>query len=266
MRYTVLGCGSSPGTPRLNGDWGNCDPHNPKNRRLRASLLVERILPDGEKTCVVIDTGPDFRQQMLNAHVRQLDGVVYTHPHADHIHGIDDLRTFVLWQKRLMDVWADDATYKRLFEGFGYCFQTPPGSGYPPILKRHPIEPGTPFSVTGPGGMIGFQPLLQRHGAIHSLGFRMGDFAYCSDVSSYPDGTLEQMRGLDVLVIDALQYREHVSHFSLEQALEVIMELAPKRAYLTHMHIPLDYETVKRETPDNVEPAWDGLVIEAQAQ
>jgi phosphoribosyl 1,2-cyclic phosphate phosphodiesterase len=116
MRFTVLGCGSSPGTPRLNGDWGNCDPHNPRNRRLRASLLAERIGPNGEKTCVVIDTGPDFRQQMLNVGITQLDGVVYTHPHADHIHGIDDLRTFVLWQRRLMDVWADEATYERLHE------------------------------------------------------------------------------------------------------------------------------------------------------
>jgi phosphoribosyl 1,2-cyclic phosphodiesterase/prolyl-tRNA editing enzyme YbaK/EbsC (Cys-tRNA(Pro) deacylase) len=195
MRYTVLGCGSSPGTPRLNGDWGNCDPHNPRNRRLRASLLVERIAADGEKTCVVIDTGPDFRQQMLAAHVRQLDGVVYTHPHADHIHGIDDLRTFVLWQKRLMDVWADDATYERLEEGFGYCFQTPPGSAYPPILKRHPIIRDTPFAVTGPGGDIAFEPLCSTTAQIHSLGFRIGDFAYCSDVSSYPDGDAGENAG-----------------------------------------------------------------------
>jgi phosphoribosyl 1,2-cyclic phosphate phosphodiesterase len=266
MRYTVLGCGSSPGTPRLNGDWGNADPHNPRNRRLRASLLAERVAPSGDRTCVVIDTGPDFRQQMLAARVRQLDGVVYTHPHADHIHGIDDLRTFVLWQKRLMDVWADDATYSRLQEGFGYCFETPPGSNYPPILKRHPIGHDTPFTLKGPGGDILFDPLLQRHGQIHSLGFRIGNFAYCSDVSSYPDETLDRMRGLDVLIIDALQYREHPSHLSLEQALAVIMELAPKRAYLTHMHIPLDYETVKNETPANVEPCYDGLVIELGEQ
>ncbi|MCI5076520.1 MBL fold metallo-hydrolase [Oricola sp.] len=264
MRYTVLGCGSSPGTPRLNGDWGNCDPHNPRNRRLRASLFAERIAPSGERTCVVIDTGPDFRQQMLDVQARQLDGVVYTHPHADHIHGIDDLRTFVLWQKRLVDIWADDATYERLWEGFRYCFETPAGSGYPPILRRQPIALDQPFPVSGPGGDIVFQPLVQQHGRIHSLGFRIGDFAYCSDVSSYPDETLAQMQGLDVLIIDALQYREHPSHLSLQQALDVIMELAPKRAYLTHMHIPLDYDTVRAETPDHVEPAHDGLVIELE--
>lgn len=265
MRYTVLGCGSSPGTPRLNGDWGNCDPHNPRNRRLRASLLAERIAADGERTSVVIDTGPDFRQQMLNVRISRLDGVVYTHPHADHIHGIDDLRTFVLWQRRLMDVWADDATYERLFEAFGYCFETPPGSGYPPILRRHAIDHDVAFSVQGPGGDIVFQPLVQRHGSIHSLGFRIGDFAYCSDVSAYPDETLERMRGLEVLIVDALQYREHPSHMSLQHALGVIMELAPKRAFLTHMHIPLDYDTVNRETPENVAPCHDGLVIELEA-
>lgn len=265
MRYTVLGCGSSPGTPRLNGDWGNCDPGNPKNRRLRASLLAERIAANGERTSVVIDTGPDFRQQMLDVRITRLDGVVYTHPHADHIHGIDDLRTFVLWQKRLMDVWADDATYERLFEAFGYCFETPTGSSYPPILKRHPINHEDTFTVSGPGGDIAFQPLLQQHGSIHSLGFRIGDFAYCPDVSYYPDATLEKMRGLDVLIVDALQYREHPSHLSLEQALAVIMELAPKKAFLTHMHIPLDYDTVNRETPDNVAPCHDGLVIEMEA-
>lgn len=265
MRYTVLGCGSSPGTPRLNGDWGECDPHNPRNRRLRASLFAEKILPTGERTCVCIDTGPDFRQQMLDVAVSQLDGVVYTHPHADHIHGIDDLRTFVLWQKRLMDIWADDATYERLFEAFGYCFETPAGSSYPPILHRHRIDRGAAFSVSGPAGEVTLQPLFQHHGSIHSLGFRIGDFAYCPDVSAYPDETLEKMRGLDVLIVDALQYRRHPSHLSLEEALDVIMELKPKKAFLTHMHIPLDYETVKRDTPDNVEPAYDGLVIEVPA-
>lgn len=262
MRYTVLGCGSSPGTPRLNGDWGNCDPANPKNRRLRASLLVERILPSGKKTCVVIDTGPDFRQQMLGANVTQLDGVVYTHAHADHIHGIDDLRTFVLWQKRLMDVWADVPTRERLMEGFGYCFETPPGSAYPPILRTNVIRHDTPFEVPGPAGPIRFEPLVQIHGSILSLGFRVGNFAYCSDVSGFPDPTLEQMRGLDILIVDALQYRRHPSHMSLDEALEVIEALKPDRAYLTHMHIPLDYETVMRETPDNVEPCHDGLVLE----
>lgn len=263
-RFTVLGCGSSPGTPRLNGDWGNCDPSNPKNLRLRASMLVERILPDGKKTVVCIDTGPDFRAQMIAASVKQMDGVVYTHAHADHVHGIDDLRTFVIMQRQRINIFADDLTMSRLREGFGYCFEKPNGSSYPPILDPHRIDHSQPFEIAGQGGSIKFEPLLQVHGDIHSLGFRVDKFAYCSDVSSFPNETLAKMQNLDTLIIDALQYREHPSHLSLQQALDFIELLQPKRAFLTHMHIPLDYETVLAETPPNVEPCFDGLVIECQ--
>ncbi len=261
-RFTMLGCGSSPGTPRLNGDWGNCDPTNPKNRRTRASMLVERILPDGRRTVVCIDTGPDFRAQMIAAGVQQMDGVVYTHAHADHVHGIDDLRTFVLLQKQRIDIYADDLTLHRLQDGFRYCFETPEGSFYPPILRANLIDHAHIVEIAGEGGSLTFVPLLQVHGDIHSLGFRIGNFAYCPDVSDFSDATLAKMMGLDVLVIDALQYREHPSHLSLAQALDFIEKIAPKRAYLTHMHIPLDYETVRKETPDHVEPGYDGLVIE----
>lgn len=261
-RFTVLGCGSSPGVPRLNGDWGDCDPSNPKNRRLRASLLVERCLPDGRKTVVCIDTGPDFRTQMIAASVNKMDGIVYTHAHADHVHGIDDLRTFVITQQKRMDIYADTETMARIREGFGYCFESPAGSSYPPILNPHEINQDRPVIVDGEGGSISFVPLYQHHGSIHSLGFRIGDFAYCSDVSHFPEATLEKMFGLETLIIDALQYREHPSHFSLDQALDIIERLNPKRAYLTHMHIPLDYETVRTQTPEHVEPCYDGLVIE----
>ena len=263
-RFTILGCGSSPGTPRLNGDWGNCDPSNPKNKRLRASLLVERIQPDGKKTVVCVDTGPDFRAQMIAAKVQQMDGVVYTHAHADHVHGIDDLRTFVIMQRQRINIYADDLTMQRLREGFGYCFEKPNGSSYPPILDPHRIDHDQSIEIAGEGGTLSFEPLVQMHGDIHSLGFRVGDFAYCSDVSGFADKTLEQMHDLDVLVIDALQYREHASHFSLQEALDLIEGLKPKRAFLTHMHIPLDYETVLAETPPNVEPSYDGLVIECK--
>lgn len=261
LRLTILGCGSSPGTPRITGDWGQCDPANPRNRRTRASALVERIGPSGT-TRVVIDTGPDFREQMLAAGVRRLDGAVYTHAHADHIHGIDDLRGYVIEQRRLMDVWADDATMGRLHEAFGYCFATPAGSSYPPILRDHRIVHGEPFAVTGEGGEIVFEPLPQIHGDIVSLGFRIGSLAYCADVSDFPDATAERLKGLDLLVLDALQYRTHPSHLSLDQALDWIDRLDAKRALLTHMHIPLDYDTVARMTPDNVTPAHDGLVLE----
>ncbi|MCB1425348.1 MAG: MBL fold metallo-hydrolase [Zhengella sp.] len=261
LRFTILGCGSSPGVPRISGDWGACDPHNPRNRRTRASALVERIGANGI-TRVVIDTGPDFREQMVRAGADTLDGAVYTHPHADHIHGIDDLRGYVITQRRLMDIWADDATTDRLLEAFGYCFHTPAGSSYPPILRRHPIRHYDAFTINGAGGSITFEPLVQKHGDIHSLAFRIGPLAYCSDVSAFPEKTLERLQNLDLLIVDALQYKRHPSHFSLGEALDWIDHLKPLHAVLTHMHVPLDYATVMAETPHNVEPAHDGLVLE----
>ena len=261
-RFTILGCGSSPGVPRITGDWGACDPANPKNRRTRAAFLVEQFGPDGTTT-VVIDTGPDFRTQMIAAGVAGIDAVLYTHAHADHIHGIDDIRGFVLQNHKQVPIWADAFTMERIREGFGYCLKTPPGSMYPPIVTENLIEPmDRPVTVEGAGGTITFQPLLQVHGSIHSLGFRIGDVAYCSDISDFPDETLPRLAGLDMLVIDALQYRYHSSHLSLSQALEWIERLKPARAILTHMHVPLDYETVQKETPAHVEPAYDGFSFE----
>lgn len=261
LRLTILGCGSSPGVPRVTGDWGRCDPSNPRNRRRRTAALVERISASGV-TRVVIDTGPDFREQMLTAGVERLDAAIYTHAHADHIHGIDDLRGYVLEQRHLIDVYADGPTMQRLQEAFGYCFETPAGSSYPPIVRAHAIDHDEPVVIGGEGGPVSFEPLPQIHGDIISLGFRIGRLAYCSDVSNFPPTTAERLKGLDLLVIDALQYRSHPSHLSLSETLEWIERLAPKKAVLTHMHIPLDYETVRSETPDHVEPAFDGMVLE----
>ena len=263
-RFTVLGCGSSPGVPRITGDWGACDPQNPKNRRRRASLLIEQIGPDGGKTTVVIDTGPDFREQMISARVENLDAVVLTHAHADHIHGLDDLRGYFYARNARVPMYADAITLERVTEAFRYCIETPPGSNYPPIVRPMLIEtPDSAVTISGAGGDITLMPLLQQHGDIQSLGFRIGDFAYCSDVSAFPDETVAKLGNLDVLVIDALQYRPHPSHYSLSEALEWIERLKPKRAVLTHMHIPMDYATVMAETPELVEPAYDGLIIES---
>ncbi len=261
LRLTVLGCGSSPGTPRITGDWGACDPTNPKNQRLRAAALFERISDSG-RTTVAIDTGPDFRTQMIAAGVRKLDAVVYTHSHADHIHGIDDLRGYFLAQRKRVNIYADNTTLTRLRESFRYCFETPPGSQYPPIVESHVIEHNNEFTIDGEGGPITFRPLPQQHGDIVSLGYRVGPLAYCPDVSGFPDRTAALLGGLELLVIDALQYKPHPSHFSLDEALEWIERLKPKKALLTHMHIPLDYDEVMRETPDHVEPAYDGQFFE----
>lgn len=262
LHLTITGCGSSPGTPRIVGDWGACDPSDPKNRRRRAAAIVERVSAGGAVTRVAIDTGPDFRDQMLDAGATHLDAVVYTHAHADHIHGIDDLRGYFLAQRRRVDIYADRPTLARLREGFGYCFETPPGSSYPPIVEAHPIAHDVAFAIDGAGGPLTFEPLTQIHGDILSLGFRIGDIAYCPDVSHFPDETAARLHGLDTLVIDALQDRPHPSHLSLAQALEWIDRLKPRRAILTHMHIPLDYATVMAGTPAHVEPAYDGLTIE----
>lgn len=262
-RFTILGCASSPGVPRINGDWGACDPNNPRNRRTRASFMVQQIAPDGGMTTVIVDTGPDFREQMIAAKVQHVDAAIYTHAHADHLHGIDDLRGYFVMQKHRIPIYAEADTMARIRQGFGYCLETPAGSNYPPIVLPIVIEDLTqPLAITGKGGTIRFQPLVQQHGDIPSLGLRIGDVAYCCDVSDFPDATVARMDGLDVLIIDALQYRHHPSHLSLEQALGWIDRLKPRHAYLTHMHIPLDYETVMGETPPHVEPAYDQLVFE----
>lgn len=264
-RFTVLGCGSSPGVPRPNGDWGHCNPANPKNRRRRASLMVERVGTSGT-TRVIIDTGPDFRVQMIDAlegkPQRHIDAVLYTHPHADHIHGIDDLRSFVLDSKQLMPVYANRLTLNRLYEAFGYCFKTPYGSSYPPILKAYEIENDEAFSIEGAGGPIVFKSMPMVHGDITCLGFRIGQVAYCSDVNGFAPETADQLHGLGVLLIDALQYKTHPSHFSLDEALQWIDRLKPARAILTHMHVPLDYDVLRAALPAGVEPAYDGLSFE----
>ncbi len=262
IRLTILGCSSSPGVPRINGDWGNCDPGNPKNRRRRPAALVERFDANGGVTRVMIDTGPDFREQILSTGITSLDAVVYTHPHADHIHGIDDLRSFALHSGALVDVYADGPTLARLMDGFGYCFHTPEGSFYPPILRANTIDHDAAVVIEGEGGALRLEPIPQQHGSIISLGFRIADIAYCPDVSGFPDKTIGRLQNLKYLVVDALQYRRHPSHLSLEEALQWIERLKPRHAVLTHMHTPLDYETVLRETPDHVEPAFDGMSLE----
>jgi phosphoribosyl 1,2-cyclic phosphate phosphodiesterase len=266
LKFTILGCGSSPGTPRIHGDWGACDPEEPKNRRLRCSLLVERTTDNGT-TRVVIDTSPDFRQQMLAANVPAIDAVLYTHPHADHVHGIDDLRGFALAQRQRIPVFADMATMQRLKEGFGYCLYQIEGSMYPPILEPIAIEAGVGVVVEGEGGSIHALPILQQHGPIHSLAFRFstdgnfetGGLCYSPDVSDIPENSIPHLSDLDCWIIDALQYKPHVSHFSVSQSLEWINRMSPKRAIFTHMHIPLDYNKLLSELPDNIEPAYDGM-------
>jgi phosphoribosyl 1,2-cyclic phosphate phosphodiesterase len=263
LRLTILGCGSSAGVPRVGVGWGACDPANPKNRRRRCSILVERTAPDGRATSVLVDTTPDLREQLLGADVNRLDAVLYTHEHADHIHGIDDLRPLAIVMHRRIPVYADRMTSELLQIRFGYCFEAPAGSGYPPILEMRHLKAGAATVVAGPGGAVDAMPFRMIHGDIEALGFRFGDIAYAPDVSQMPEESLDHLRGLDVLILDALRYAPHPTHFSVSEALDLIAQVKPRRAILTNLHTDLDYEKLRRELPPGIEPAYDGLQIEA---
>lgn len=258
LTFTILGCGSSGGVPRLGGHWGACDPTNPKNRRRRCSMLVTRQGEHGA-TRVLIDTTPDMRDQLLDAGVGELDAVVYTHSHADHVHGIDDLRQIVFNTRRRLPVWADGPTQEALLTRFGYAFVQPKGSPYPPILDMHTID--GPLTIDGAGGPVTLTPFKVSHGSIDALGFRVGDLAYLPDVIEiYPEAwaTLE---GLDCWVLDALRRKPHPTHAHLALALEWIAQAKPRRAVLTNMHLDLDYAELEAETPADITPAYDGMTI-----
>lgn len=262
LRYTILGCGSSGGVPRLGGHWGACDPSNPKNRRQRCSMLVERVTDEGT-TRVLIDTSPDLRNQLLAADVGRLDGVIWTHSHADHVHGLDDLRMIVFNMRERLQVWADGDTQNDLFSRFGYAFVQPKGSPYPPILEMNTIKGAT--RISGAGGTVTLEPFAVNHGSIDALGFRIGNLAYLPDVAEMNDAAWKAVEGLDCWVLDALRRDPHPTHAHLDKSLEWIARAAPKRAVLTNMHIDLDYETLEAETPEHITPAFDGMVIRLEA-
>ena len=259
LRATILGCGSSAGVPRIGGDWGECDPDEPKNRRGRCSLLVERVT-DAGTTRVLIDTPPDMRTQLLAAGIGTLDGVVYTHPHADHLHGLDDLRSVTQNRRARLPVWADAQTSEVLLARFSYAFVQPEGSMYPPILDLKLLD--GPVTVDGAGGPVTLAPFRVEHGRIEALGFRIGALAYLPDVSAIPDPAWPSLENLDILILDALRRTPHPTHAHLEQSLAWIERLAPRLGVLTNMHNDLDYATLAAELPPAVIPAYDGLVLD----
>ena len=263
LRFTILGCGSSGGVPRIGGHWGACDPDNPKNRRTRCSMLVERITGAGT-TRVLIDTSPDMREQLLRAEVSELDAVVFTHSHADHVHGIDDIRQVVFNTRRRLPVWADGATQEALVSRFGYAFVQPAGSSYPPICDMHTIRHAS-FRIEGAGGPVEFTPIRVAHGTIDALGFRIGGLAYLPDVSEIYPESWPLLDGLEIWVLDALRRTPHPTHVHLDMALDWIARARPKAAVLTNMHIDLDHAEVEAETPGHVSAAYDGMVLELDA-
>ena len=258
--FTILGCGSSMGVQRVALGWGSCDPNNPKNRRRRCALLVERVGAQG-RTRVLVDCTPDLREQLLDAEVDWLNGVLITHEHADHTHGIDDLRPLFVHKRQRVDVYLDEATSRAMHARFGYCFMTPPGSDYPPILTEHRLVPGQAVSIDGQGGAIEALPVLQNHGDIPSLGFRFGNVAYSADIKSLPEASLAALAGLDVWIVDALRKAPHPSHFNLDEALDWIARVKPKRAILTNLHSDMDYAALRASLPSGVEPGYDGMMF-----
>jgi phosphoribosyl 1,2-cyclic phosphate phosphodiesterase len=220
--------------------------------------LVERRVPEGV-TRVLVDTSPDLREQLLDAEVDWIDGVFYTHEHADHTHGIDDLRSLFIKRRQRVDVYFDKSTAAMMRSRFAYCFQSPPGSGYPPIVTDHRLTAGVPVSVIGKGGPITVLPFLQEHGDINSLGFRFAGLAYSCDLSGIPSSSLEALSALDVWIVDALRYTPHPSHFSVDDALRWIERIKPKCAVLTNLHADLDYDVLQAKLPAHVTPAFDGM-------
>ncbi len=255
MRVTILGCGTSAGVPRPGGkdgkgEWGAANPADPRNRRRRCSILVE----EGGKT-LLIDTSPDLRAQLLGAEVERVDAVVWTHEHADQVHGIDDLRPYMLRQG-VIESWANRHTYEVLLRRFGYCFEAEGDGFYNPIYRTNLIE--GPFTVAG----IPVVPFTQDHGSIPSLGLRFGALAYANDVVALSEAALAALEGVEVLIVDAMRYRPHPTHAHLDLALQWVKRIAPKQAFLTNLHVDMDYAELDRVTPGNVKPCYDGLFIE----
>jgi phosphoribosyl 1,2-cyclic phosphate phosphodiesterase len=264
LEVTILGCGSSGGVPRAGQGWGKCDPHNPKNRRRRCSILVTRRV-GAESTVILVDTSPDLREQLIDAGVKRIDAVLYTHLHADHTHGVDDLRPLVIQNGRRIPAYMDETTARAMTSRFDYVFVTPPGSCYPPMMNARELEARKPVTIEGPGGAIGATPFRLDHGDMDSLGFRFEAdgkvFAYTPDMNAIPPDSVEFLEGLDLWIIDALRQQRHGTHFSVSEAFAWIARMKPRRAVLTDMHVDLDYEALTGICPPATEPAYDGMQV-----
>ncbi len=250
MKIRVLGSGTSSGVPVIGCNCPVCTSGNPKNKRSRASVLIEV-----NEHIILIDTATEFRLQAVAAGIRRVDAILFTHAHADHVHGLDDLRP--LSHRKAIEVYADAQTRTEIENRFSYIFAPPGQGGGVPQIRMHTIGQEH-LQISN----ITVQPVPVFHGSLPILGYRIGPFAYITDCSSIPEKSYELLRDLDVLVIDALRYRPHPTHFSIDEALNVIERISPRRAYLTHLCHNVEHEELSKELPEGVQPAYDGLEIQ----
>ena len=272
LRAIILGCGSSGGVPRIGGDWGVCDPREPKNARTRSSVLIQKWEGDAEPdpnacTAVLIDTSPDLRVQMLRENISRLDAVFYTHDHADQSHGIDDLRAIAYRMRKQIPTYLDAHAKIFVFERFKYCFEMPEGRVHPPILAlQELLSDGSRTVIEGPGGAVTLDTFEVSHGPTPSLGFLIdGQIAYSPDVWDVSDSVIERLTGVDVWIVDALRYNPHPTHANADKTLSWLARARAKSAILTNLHIDMDYNCLRDELPPSIKPAFDGMRVTVPA-
>lgn len=270
LQIRILGSGSSGGVPRVGGDWGVCDPNEPKNRRTRCSVLVDywegesaELPPAEQRTTVMVDTSPDLREQLLKAGTKRIDAVLFTHEHADQTHGIDDLRAIAYGMRKRLPTYMNAHTRTHLMDRFGYCFTLPEGRVHPPILElQDEISAANAVHIEGPGGTLEIDVFELSHGPTPVLGFGFdGRAIYTPDVFEIDDETLGRIKSPDVWIVDALRYNPSPTHAHCDKALSWLARTKTKRAVFTNMHVDLDYATLKQEIYDQTDVAYDGMMV-----
>jgi phosphoribosyl 1,2-cyclic phosphate phosphodiesterase len=253
LKFTILGCGNSTGVPAIGNVWGACDPNEPKNRRTRPCFLVQ-----SDTTTLIIDTGPDIKEQANRENITKLDAVMYTHGHGDHVHGIDEMRVFVHKQKQNLPLYTNHETLIELKRRFYYLFDGGMEKIYPPIFVSHELDEhyGKQMRI----GDIDFIPFPQHHGHVVSVGFRFGDLAYSTDIKSLPPESIDILKGVKTWIVDAAGYHQENNpvHANLNEIYAMNEQIGADKVYLTSLSLAMDYQTLLNELPDGYEPAYDG--------